>query len=555
LLGGGHLRGQLGFLLLVVLVVLRLGLSILRAQATVCVCFGLNLRTRLSELRFGARQRGIRTRLIRQSGGLIVFAVGHGLLGLLELVLRKAEIDRIVVGRASIASALQLRLRLVHQVIWRGYAGAPAQGQRYGQQQYRSRRRDASLTHRQRGKYVDHHSFLSERHGVLWSGIILECNAQKTGVFKVDIGYFLKLMVDKGASDMFLTTGAPVNIKVEGKLYPLGNTGLPSGMVKKIAYSLMDEGQVPQFERDLELNMALAVKEAGRFRINVFKQRGEVGMVIRAIKSEIPSIEQLQLPPIFRDLIMEPRGLILVVGATGSGKSTTLAAMLDQRNSHSSGHILTIEDPIEYLHRHKKSIVNQREVGLDTHTYHEALRNAMREAPDVIMIGEIRDTDTMEAAISFSETGHLCLATLHSNNADQTLERILNFFPESAHKNVLMNLALNLRAVISQRLVSGKDGRRLPAVEVLLNTPLIRDMIRRGQIHEVKEAMDRSLQEGMQTFDQSLYKLYKAGRIELEEALAKADSRDGLALKIRLSEGGNSETAELAGNDPYGLGF
>ena len=357
----------------------------------------------------------------------------------------------------------------------------------------------------------------------------------------MDIGYFLKLMVDKGASDMFLSTGAPVNIKVEGKLYPLGNTGLPSGMVKKIAYSLMDEGQVPQFERNLELNMALAVKEAGRFRINVFKQRGEVGMVIRAIKSEIPSIEQLQLPPIFRDLIMEPRGLILVVGATGSGKSTTLAAMIDQRNSQSPGHILTIEDPIEYLHRHKRSIVNQREVGLDTHSYHEALKNAMREAPDVIMI-------------SFSETGHLCLATLHSNNSDQTLERILNFFPESAHKNVLMNLALNLRAVISQRLVIGKDGRRIPAAEVLLNTPLIRDMIRRGQIHEIKDAMDRSLQEGMQTFDQSLYKLYKEGRVELDEALSKSDSRDGLALKIRLAEGGNS-SAELAGNDPYGMGF
>lgn len=375
----------------------------------------------------------------------------------------------------------------------------------------------------------------------------------KQGI-NVDIGYFLKLMVDKGASDMFLTSGAPVNIKVEGKLYPLGNTGLPAGMVKKIAYSLMDEGQVPQFERSLELNMALAVKETGRFRINVFKQRGEVGMVIRAIKNEIPSIDQLQLPSIFRDLIMEPRGLILVVGATGSGKSTTLASMIDQRNSHTSGHILTIEDPIEYLHRHKKSIVNQREVGLDTHSYHEALKNAMREAPDVIMIGEIRDTDTMEAAIAFSETGHLCLATLHSNNADQALERILNFFPESAHKNVLMNLSLNLRAVISQRLVTGKDGRRIPAAEVLLNTPLIRDMIRRGQTHEIKEAMDRSLQEGMQTFDQSLYRLYKEGRVELEEVLNKSDSRDGLALKIRLADSGNNDQ-ELAGNDPYGMGF
>ena len=362
----------------------------------------------------------------------------------------------------------------------------------------------------------------------------------------MDIGYFLKLMTKKGASDMFLTTGAPVNIKVEGKLYPLGNTGLPGGMVKKIAYSLMDEGQVPQFERALELNLAIAVKDAGRFRINVFKQRGEVGMVIRAIKSDIPSIEQLRLPILFRELIMEPRGLILLVGATGSGKSTTLASMIDYRNANVSGHILTIEDPIEYLHRHKKSVVNQREVGLDTHSYHEALKNAMREAPDVIMIGEIRDEETMEAAIAFSETGHLCLATLHSNNADQTLERVLNFFPEAAHRNILMNLALNLRAVIGQRLVIGKDGRRLPAVEVLLNTPLIRDMIRRGQIHEIKEAMDRSLQEGMQTFDQALMTLYKTGVVELDEALAKADSRDGLALKIRLSEGGDSPV-----HDPF----
>jgi twitching motility protein PilU len=361
----------------------------------------------------------------------------------------------------------------------------------------------------------------------------------------MDIGYFLKLMTEKNASDMFLTTGAPVNIKVEGKLYPLGNTGLPAGMVKKIAYSLMDEGQVPAFERDLELNMAIAVKDAGRFRINVFKQRGEVGMVIRAIKSEIPTVDQLKLPTVLKDLVMEPRGLILVVGSTGSGKSTSLAAMIDHRNSTASGHILTIEDPIEFLHRHKKSIVNQREVGLDTHAFANALKNAMREAPDVILIGEILDATTMESAIAFAETGHLCLATLHSNNADQTLERILNFFPETAHKNVLMNLALNLKAVISQRLVTGVDGKRLPAVEILINTPLIRDMIRRGQVHEVKEAMERSLQEGMQTFDQALYRLYKEGKIELEEALRKADSRDGLSLKIRLSEGGADE------HDPY----
>ena len=362
----------------------------------------------------------------------------------------------------------------------------------------------------------------------------------------MDIGYFLKLMREKNASDMFLTTGAPVYIKVEGKLYPLGNNGLPSGMVKKIAGSLLEESRYAIFEQELEYNMAISLKEAGRFRINVFKQRGEIAMVIRAIKSEIPSIEQLQLPPILKHIINEPRGLVLVVGSTGSGKSTALAAMIDHRNETQSGHILTIEDPIEFLHRHKKSIVNQREVGLDTHAFHNALKNAMREAPDVILIGEILDTTTMEAAIAFAETGHLCLATLHSNNADQTLERILNFFPESAHKNILMNLALNLKAVISLRLVIGEDGLRMPASEVLINTPLIRDLIRRGEIHEIKEAMDKSLEDGMHTFDQSLYKLYKEGRINLEEALRKADSRDGLALKIRLSEGANAE------HDPYG---
>lgn len=362
----------------------------------------------------------------------------------------------------------------------------------------------------------------------------------------MDISYFLKLMREKNASDMFLTTGAPVYIKIEGKMYPLGNNGLPAGMVKKIAESLLDEARYAVFEQDLEYNMAISLKEAGRFRINIFKQRSEIAMVIRAIKSQIPSIEQLQLPPILRNIITEPRGLVLVVGSTGSGKSTALAAMIDHRNETQTGHILTIEDPIEFLHRHKKSIVNQREVGLDTHAFHNALKNAMREAPDVILIGEILDTTTMEAAITFAETGHLCLATLHSNNADQTLERILNFFPESAHKNILMNLALNLKAVISLRLVIGKDGLRMPATEVLINTPMIRDLIRRGEIHEIKEAMDKSLEDGMHTFDQSLYKLYKEGRINLEEALRKADSRDGLALKIRLSEGANAE------HDPYG---
>ena len=362
----------------------------------------------------------------------------------------------------------------------------------------------------------------------------------------MDISYFLKLMVEKNASDMFLTVGAPVYIKVEGHLYPLGSSGLPTGMVKKIAYSLMDEGQVPQFERELEMNMAIAAPDGNRFRVNVFKQRGEVAMVIRAIRSRIPSIEELQLPQVLKQIIMAPRGLVLLVGSTGSGKSTTLASMIDYRNSTSAGHILTIEDPIEYLHSHKKSLVNQREVGIDTHAFHNALKNAMREAPDVILIGEILDATTMEAAIAFAETGHLCLATLHSNNADQTIERILNFFPEAAHKNVLMNLALNLRAVVSQRLVVGMDGRRMPATEVLINTPMIRDLLRRGQVHEIKAAMEGSLEEGMQTFDQCLFRMVKQGRIEQDEALRAADSRDGLALKFRLSEGAEGE------HDPYG---
>ena len=242
---------------------------------------------------------------------------------------------------------------------------------------------------------------------------------------------------------------------------------------------------------------------------------------------------------------MAPRGLVLLVGSTGSGKSTTLASMIDYRNSNTSGHILTIEDPIEYLHKHKQSIVNQREVGIDTHAFHNALKNAMREAPDVILIGEILERETMEAAIAFAETGHICLATLHSNNADQTIERILNFFPEGAHKNVLMNLALNLKAVVSQRLVVGVDGRRMPAAEVLINTPMIRDLLRRGQVHEIKQAMEESLEAGMETFDQCLFRLYKEGKIEREEALRAADSRDGLALKFRLSEGGSGE------HDPY----
>jgi twitching motility protein PilU len=361
----------------------------------------------------------------------------------------------------------------------------------------------------------------------------------------MDISYFLKLMAEKGASDMFLSTGAPVNIKVDGKLHPLGSNGLPPGMVKKIAYSMMSEGQVPEFEREHELNLAISVKQAGRFRVNVFRQRGEVSMVIRAIQSQVASIEKLRLPALMKDLIMEKRGLVLVVGSAGSGKSTSLAAMIDYRNRNATGHILTIEDPIEYLHNHHRSVVNQREIGFDTNSYHNALRSAMREAPDVILIGEIRDVETMEAAIQYAETGHLCLATLHSNNADQTMGRILNFFPESQHNQILQQLSLNLRGIISQRLIPVKEGNgRVPAVEVLLNTPRVADLMRNGEIYKIKEAMEKSLDDGMQTFDEALYNLYKADEITLEEALKNADSRDGLAVKIRFAEGDSSLSEE-----------
>lgn len=360
----------------------------------------------------------------------------------------------------------------------------------------------------------------------------------------MDIQNLLKLMVAKGASDMFLTSGAMAHIKVEGVMYPLGQTPLSSQLTKTVATSLMSDAQKLAFDRDLEMNFATAV-DGHRFRVNVFKQRGEISMVIRAIKSVIPTIEQMRLPHTLKDIIMAKRGLVLIVGSTGSGKSTTLASMIDHRNITSPGHILTIEDPIEFLHQHKRCVVNQREVGMDTHGFHNALKNAMREAPDVILIGEILDQETMEAAISFAETGHLCLATLHSNNADQTIERILNFFPESAHKNILMNLSLNLKAVVSQRLVQGVDGKRLPACEIMINTPMIRDLLRKGAVHEVKEAMEKTLEEGMETFDQCLFRYAKLGLITQQEALNNADSYDGLALKFRFSEGSSHE------HDPY----
>ncbi|MCW8945533.1 MAG: PilT/PilU family type 4a pilus ATPase [Sedimenticola sp.] len=352
---------------------------------------------------------------------------------------------------------------------------------------------------------------------------------------------YLKLMVQKNGSDLFFSTGAPPNLKAEGRTMPIGDTPMGHGAVRKLAYSIMSDDQVKEFEATMECNLAVSIDGLGRFRVNVFRQRGDVAMVIRYIKGDIPSIEALKLPQSLKELIMMPRGLILVVGSTGSGKSTTLASMIDHRNRNATGHILTIEDPVEFLHTHKKSVVDQREVGLDTLSYEVALKNAMREAPDVILIGEIRDRQTMSHAIAYAETGHLCLSTLHANNANQALDRIVNFFPDSAHHQLYMDLSLNLKSVISQRLVKSKDGKRVPAVEIMLLTTFVAELIQKGDIHAVKEAMEQGTERGMQTFDQALYQLYKDNQITLEEALANADSRNNLSLKIRLAESGKVE--------------
>lgn len=351
-------------------------------------------------------------------------------------------------------------------------------------------------------------------------------------------------MVEKDASDLFFSAGAPVNIKLQGESHPVGNKSLSPTDVHDLAWSIMNDDQIAAFERDLELNMAISVAKLGRFRVNVYRQRGDTAMVIRYIKSRIPAIEDLGLPSILKQLIMEKQGLILVVGSTGSGKSTTLASMVNYRNENKAGHILTIEDPIEFVHQHRKSVVDQREVGLDTHSYEEALKNAMREAPDVIVIGEIRDRETMSHAIHYAETGHVCLSTLHANNANQTLERIINFFPDTAHQALLLDLSQHLRAIISQRLIPGVDGKRAPAVEILLNTPFISELIEKSRISEIKDAMEQGKFAGMQTFDQSLYELFKAGKVTVDEALRHADSRNNLRLRLRLEDPGQFKAAD-----------
>ncbi|MFB6329139.1 PilT/PilU family type 4a pilus ATPase [Acinetobacter variabilis] len=345
----------------------------------------------------------------------------------------------------------------------------------------------------------------------------------------------LTKVVEYGGSDLFITADFPPSIKQQGLMKPFGQQKLTAEKTRLFAYALMNERQIQEFESVMECNFSISIPNVSRFRVNVFQQQHNVGMVIRIITTDIPSFEQLGLPASLQQVIMQKRGLVLVVGATGVGKSTTLAAMIDYRNTHTEGHIITIEDPVEYVYQHKKSMITQREIGVDCVSWHNALINTMRQAPDVIVIGEIRDTDSMEHAIAFAESGHLCLTTLHSNNADQALDRIINFFPEERRNQLLLDLSANIKAVISQRLIRTEDGKgRRAAVEILQNTPLVSDLIRKGEFHELKTIMARSRELGMQTFDQALFDLYNQGIISYEEALRNADSSNELRLQIKL---------------------
>ena len=345
---------------------------------------------------------------------------------------------------------------------------------------------------------------------------------------------YLKIMVEKQASDLFFVTGAPPNMKVQGKTTAIAKNPFQTGQVQKLSYSLLSEEQIRDFEINRELNLGFTLESVGRFRVNIFIQRSEVSMVIRYIKWDIPSIDELGLPQILKEIVMNNTGMVLVVGSTGSGKSTTLASMINHRNKLEGGHILTIEDPIEFVFRHNKSIISQREVGIDTLSYENALREALREAPEVIMIGEARDSETMKAVINFADTGHLCLTTLHAVNSNQAMDRMMNMFPSDMHKQLLMDLSLNLKAVISQRLVPGMKGKLACAVEVMVNTPYIRELLRDGNFNEIKAIMEKGDTAGMQTFDQSLYNLYKSDKISIKNALAYADSSTNLEWKINF---------------------
>ncbi|MEH6587521.1 MAG: PilT/PilU family type 4a pilus ATPase [Halioglobus sp.] len=346
---------------------------------------------------------------------------------------------------------------------------------------------------------------------------------------------WLKYLATESGSDLYLSTGAPPCAKFEGELRPIDSEILRPGEIKEIAYEVMDTTQQAEFEQELEMNLATSIAGFGRFRVNIFVQRNEVAMVCRNIVADIPKWQDLRLPEILPEVMMRKRGLVLFVGATGSGKSTSLAALIDYRNANSSGHIVTIEDPVEYVHSHKKSIINQREVGVDTRSWHNALKNTLRQAPDVILIGEIRDRETMEHAIAFAETGHLCISTLHANNANQALDRIINFFPEERKQQLLMDLSMNLQAFVSQRLVQTVDGKRCAAIEVLLGTPRVTDLILRGQIDGIKEVMQKSEDVGMKTFDTALFELYMEGLITEDEALRNADAPNNVRLKIKFA--------------------
>src|SRR5687767_7828014 len=351
----------------------------------------------------------------------------------------------------------------------------------------------------------------------------------------IDFTSFLKLMAHRKASDLFITAGVPPSMKVHGKLSPITQNPLTPQQSRDLVLNVMSPAQREEFEKSHECNFAIGVSGVGRFRVSCFYQRNQVGMVLRRIETRIPTVEELNLPPVIKTLAMTKRGIILFVGATGTGKSTSLAAMIGYRNMNSSGHIITIEDPIEFVHKHEGCLITQREVGVDTDSWEAALKNTLRQAPDVILIGEIRDRETMEHAIAFAETGHLCLATLHANNSNQAMDRIINFFPEERRQQLLMDLSLNLKAVVSQRLIPLREGKgRAAAVEVLLNSPLISDLIFKGEIHEIKEIMKKSRELGMQTFDQALFDLYEAGRIGYEDALRFADSTNEVRLAIKL---------------------
>lgn len=345
----------------------------------------------------------------------------------------------------------------------------------------------------------------------------------------------LKFMLSKKGSDLFLSVDFPPAMKLDGKMTPAGGQRLTEVHTRAFAHAIMNDKQRQEFEAEKECNFAISPADIGRFRVNVFVQQGHVGLVLRTITSKIPTFDDLNLPAVLKDVCLTKRGLVILVGGTGSGKSTSLAAMIDYRNENSHGHIITIEDPVEYVHRHKNCLITHREVGADTHNWFAALKNTLRQAPDVILIGEIRDRDTMEYAIAFAETGHLCMATLHANSANQALDRIVNFFPEERRNQLLMDLSLNTRALVSQRLIPLANGQgRAAAVEILLNTPLVADLIFKGEVHSLKEAMGKSREQGMQTFDQALFDLYEQGLITYEDALRNADSVNELRLSIKL---------------------